>query len=196
MRRFQIFTDKPHTSDPSISESSRPILKEVDKKYGFVPNLWRGMAQSPQTLEGYHSLSKRFEESSLTESEQQVVLLTASRMNRSAYGTSVHSLTAETVGLDWETIERIRDREPVRDPRLEALRLFTEAVVKSSGIVPEDVWTEFTEVGFEKPQALDVALGVSLKTLSNSINHLMDTPLDHQFEKRRWSPATSKSVVA
>ena len=168
----------------------------MESQYGFVPNLGRSLAPSPNALEAYTTLSKLFEASSLSDAERQVVLLTASRFNECEYCTSVHSTTAEKTGLEWPTIEKIRNRESLETPRLEALRSFTEAVLTHDGIVPEDVWTEFTESGFQTAQALEVVLGVTLKTLTNSVNRMIETPLDDQFQKRAWSAEMSHATTA
>lgn len=190
MDRFTTFTSAP------VPEESGSLLAEISPEYGFVPNLLKGMAPAPETVEAYRALSKAFESSTLTPEEQQIVLLTVSRFNESEYGTSVHSLAAESTSLDWATIERIRSRQPLENERYEALRRFTERVVKNGGMVPRDEWSDFIGVGFDVRNALDVVLGVTLKTLTNSVSHLVGTPLDPQFEKRAWTVERAKTVHA
>jgi len=46
----------------------------------------------------------------------------------------------------------------------------------------------FTKAGFRKEQALEVVLAVAWKTLSNYVNHLVDTPIDEAFA----APAKAK----
>jgi alkylhydroperoxidase family enzyme len=45
---------------------------------------------------------------------------------------------------------------------------------------------DFLNAGFTPQQALEVVLGIGLKTLSNYTNHLADTPLDEAFAGRAW----------
>jgi alkylhydroperoxidase family enzyme len=40
--------------------------------------------------------------------------------------------------------------------------------------------------GYDKRQALEVLVGVTMKTLSNYANHLTDTPLNEQFAAEAW----------
>lgn len=191
MSRFQ------HFATDNTPDESKPMLNSIESKYGFVPNLIKGIAPSPPLLRGYMELSDSFEKSSLSPEEQQVVLLTASRLNECEYCTSVHSMTAEKAGIAWDAIEKIRHREPVGDERIEALRTFTERVIAHVGTVPQDAWTEFLDAGFSERNALDVIVGVTLKTLTNATNHLIETPLDDQFRKRAWSAdeaATAKQA--
>lgn len=190
MNRFAQVTTEP------IPNESKPILEKLESKYGFVPNLIKGLARSPQALTSYTMLSEAFESSALTPEEQQIVLLTASRVNECQYCTSVHSMTAEQTDLEWDTIERIRNRESLETPRYEALRSLTERATVEKGFLPHDSWTEFLSVGYTVQQALDVIVGVSLKTLTNSTNHMLETPLDEAFEKRRWTPEPTAQPTA
>ncbi|MDX1648021.1 MAG: carboxymuconolactone decarboxylase family protein [Longimicrobiales bacterium] len=177
-------------------EESTSMVADIESKYGHEPNIIEGIKRSPQLLRSYVNLSEAFERTSLTPEEQQIVLLTVSRFNECEYCTSVHSLTAEQTDLEWNTVERIRNRESLEDERHEALRTFTEHVVNNAGHVPHDVFTRFKSAGFDERNALDVIVGVTLKTLTNTSNHLMDTPLDEQFEKRRWSAEATESRAA
>lgn len=190
MKRFDTFK----TDD--VPNETKPMLKSIENKYGFVPNLLEGMARSPQLVKSYMELSGNFDTSSLSPEERQIVLLTTSRINECEYCTSVHSMTAEKTDLEWDTIEKIRNREKLSNERHEALRVFTERVARDSGNVPHDVFTQFKNAGFNEQNALDVILGVTLKTLTNTTNHFIETPLDEQFQKRAWSAETSKAATA
>ena len=181
MRRFQSIDQQ------TLPTESVDMVKTVESKYGFVPNLIKGLAHAPEALSSYLTLERHFESSTLTPEERHVVLLTASRFNECEYCTSVHSMTAEQTDLEWKTIERIRNREPLTNARLESLRRFTEAVTKRKGDVPHDLWSDFEDAGFDARAALDVTLGVTLKTLTNSVNYLIETPLDEEFRKRAWT---------
>jgi hypothetical protein len=44
----------------------------------------------------------------------------------------------------------------------------------------------FLAAGYDKRQALEVLVGVTMKTLSNYANHLTDTPLNEQFAAEAW----------
>ncbi len=176
-----------HFTEGTVPTDSKRLMDDAKSKYGFVPNLVTGMAKSPETLKVYLQLAAAFEASSLSPEEREIVQLTVSRLNECEYCTSVHSMMADKTGLQWDTIEKIRNREPISNERYEALRTFTEKVVQKKGSVSHDVWTAFTAAGFDERAGLDVVMGVSLKTLTNTINNLVDTPLDQQFQKRRWS---------
>ena len=55
----------------SAPEQSRPILQNVNKAFGFIPNLMATFANNPSVLEGYLALDGIFEKGSFTRVERQ-----------------------------------------------------------------------------------------------------------------------------
>ena len=45
----------------------------------------------------------------------------------------------------------------------------------------------------DKTTIFEVLVGVTMKTLSNYTNHIVDTPLDEQFAGFAWSPPVAVS---
>ncbi len=173
----------------SAPESAKTTLTEAKKTYGFLPNLLAVMAEAPALLKAYRALSGLFEETSLSPSERQVVLLTTSYENGCEYCVAAHSVIAAMQKVPPDVVQAIRDGKPIADRKLDALRRFTAAVVTSRGR-PSDAETEtFLNAGYRTQQVLEVVLGVGIKTLSNYTNHLADTPLDQAFAKAEWSKA-------
>lgn len=175
-----------HTVD-SAPDAARPLLEDSRRNYGMVPNLHGLLAESPQALAAYQQLSAIFGKSSLSAEEQNVVLLSVSVANACHYCVPAHTAIALGAKLDEAVVNAIRDREPIDDEGLQALRRFTEQLVDKRGAVDEDDTQAFLDAGFERRQLLDVILGVSLKTLSNHANHVFETPVDSAFDEHRWS---------
>ena len=167
-------------------EAARPLLEGVQAKTGgFLPNLYKGLAEAPQALNAYLTLSDLLAKTSLSAQEQQVVLLAASIENNCHYCVAAHSSGARMAKVDKEEIALLRRGEPVGEPRLQALRLFTEAVVRERGHVSDHL-AAFREAGYTRAQALEVVMAVAMKTLSNYANHIIDTPLDDLLERMAW----------
>ena len=173
-------------SEQTAPEASRAILEGAKAEYGFLPNLLGGLASSPAALEAYVTLSDIFDKSSLTPAERQVVILAISAENGCEYCVAAHSTIAAMRKVPDDVIGALRDGRPIADERLEALRDFTETVVKKRGWAHEDDVQAFLAAGFDRAQVLDVVLGVTFKTLSNYANHLMATPVDDAFAAREW----------
>lgn len=176
----------------STPAGSRETMRKITEKYGFVPNLAAVFAESPGTLNALLGLMSAYDAKEMTLSplERQVVLLATSVRNRCEYCTAGHSMLAGMCGLDQGGVGDLQEGRRLGDPRLEALRLFSEAVVERRGEVSVGDIGKFLEAGFTKGQILEVVLGVALKTLTNYVSHIADPPVNEQFQA--FLPAWAK----
>ena len=78
----------------SAPVEARESLREVEKAFGFVPNLMGVMASAPPLLRAYRSLNQQFEQTSFSPVERQVVALAVSHANRCTYCMAAHTVTA------------------------------------------------------------------------------------------------------
>lgn len=170
-------------------EAAKPLLTGAQQKFGFVPNLLARLAESPAILQTYLDLGSAIENTALTPVEQQVVLLAASLENNCAYCVAAHSMMAKRMAkADATMVEALRQQQPLPDKKLNALAVFTRALVNLRGKVQGKVLEDFLGAGYTPQQALDVLLGVTMKTLSNYANHMMGvTALDAAFQSEAWS---------
>ncbi|MGR8978711.1 MAG: carboxymuconolactone decarboxylase family protein [Gammaproteobacteria bacterium] len=181
MSRFNIH------SIPTAPAAARPLLEGSLKKYGFVPNLHGGLAESPAALQAYIEVTALFDKTSLSPTERQVVLLAVSAENHCAYCMAAHTMIAKhRVKAEPAIVDALREGQPLPDRKLEALAAFTRAVVKQRGLVGGEALDNFITAGYSRAQVLEVVLGVTMKTLSNYTNHIIDTPLDTAFQAEAW----------
>lgn len=175
-----------HTVHTAPSGATQALL-DTQKAYGFVPNLMGVMAEAPALLKAYRSVVGLFDETSLTPTERQVVLLAVSEENGCGYCVAAHTVIAGMQHVSAEVVNAIRAGAPIADPKLEALRRLTADVVAQRGWPSADVMAAFLDAGYTHTQVLEVVLGVGVKTLSNYTNHIAHTPLDTAFAKAEWS---------
>jgi uncharacterized peroxidase-related enzyme len=185
--KFQIPLHTPETAAPAGAQ----LLTAARAKFGFVPNLLATMANAPTLLEGYLAIGSIFDKTSLTPTERQIVLLATSFANGCDYCMAAHSAIAGMQQVAPAVVTALRDGSPIADPRLEALRRFATEVVERRGWPSADCVAQFTAAGYQPAQALEVVLGVGMKTLSNYANHLAGTPLDAQFAAAKWCAPTA-----
>ncbi len=182
------------TPDTAPAES-RPGLDAAQKAYGSIPNLFGVFASSPAVLDGYQKISAAFDATAFDATERQVVLLTVSAQNGCDYCVAAHSAISKMQSVPDDVVAALRDGRPLADARLEALRSFTSAVVEHRGWVPEGALRAFLDAGYTQRHVLDVVLGVTMKTLSNYVNHVAETPLDAAFQPFAWSrPAATANA--
>lgn len=180
-------TFKLHTLD-TAPVGALPILEAANKGLGFIPNLYAHLAEAPVALEAYKQLGALLEKSTLTPEEQQVVLISVSIENRCEYCVAAHSFIARNlIKIDSQRVDALRGNSCLQDTKLNALAKFTRAVVRERGwVAGSQELKDFFAVGYTPQNALEVLLGVAMKTLSNYTSHLTDTPLDAAFANEAW----------
>lgn len=172
-------------------EPARETLAAVQRKLGFIPNLMGELSAAPAALQAYATLSELLTQTSLTPVEQQVVLIAASIANGCEYCVAAHSAGLKMAGAGVDEIDAVRNGRPLTDPKLEALRAFTTALVERRGWVKQTEFEQFLRAGYRREQVFDVLVGVSMKTLSNYANHIAGTPLDPPLQPFAWEPTTA-----
>ncbi len=180
-------TTFPVHSSESAPEGSKPILAAAQKKFGFVPNLIRVMAEAPAAGEAYMAVMDIFERSSLSDAEQQTILLSVSFVNECEYCMAAHSMVAGVKNVPAEIIEALRSGTTLPDPKLDALAVLTRSIVETRGWPTEAAKGAFFAAGYGAREYLEVIVGVTVKTLSNYVNHAADTPLDTAFKAHKWA---------
>lgn len=156
----------------TASEDAAPILSQINDVYGFVPNLFAYMAEAPTTLEAYLALNQLIEKTSLTPAQQQVALLAASVENKCEFCTVAHRAIGKMKQANQQSLDALNANETIDDASDAALAAFTQSVVENRGRPSKSDLDDFIKAGFTKQQILEVMLVVSIKTLSNYINHL------------------------
>lgn len=175
-----------YTSETAPKES-KEALAHAKETFGFIPNLEGIFAEAPALLKGSMALWDLFETTSFTPVEQQVIYLTANYENSCNYCMSAHSGLAKTIGMSPENIEALRNGTPMSDEKLQALRHFTQKMVRERGWVEDSEIEAFMAAGYSKQQVLEVILGIAIKVIHNYTNHIDKTLLDKQFKPYTWS---------
>ena len=79
-------------------------------------------------------------------------------------------------------------RAALPDERLEAIRVFTLAVLDTAGDVGDQALRDFMAHGHTSQNALEVALGIGTYTMSTLANRLTGAPVDDQLAAYAWHP--------
>jgi uncharacterized peroxidase-related enzyme len=172
---------KPQTIE-SAPAASKPILENIKKGFGFIPNLMATFAESPVVLEGYMTLDTIWNKGTLSPSERQLILLTASVENNCDYCKAAHSTIAKgMLKVSPEVVKAIREKSVGPNAKINALVNLTRELVAERGQASEKTVNAFLEQGYSKPQVMEILVGISLKTMSNYLDHLSPTPIDEAF---------------
>ncbi|MEU4476967.1 carboxymuconolactone decarboxylase family protein [Micromonospora sp. NPDC023966] len=177
-----------HTPDTAPA-AARSTMATVHRKLGHLPGAVALMAESPELLKGFLTANAVFESTDLDPIAREVVVLTVATRNECHLCVAMHTATLTRHDAAPVLIEALRAGAALPDPRLEALRRFTVAVLDHRGAVPDDELDGFLAAGWQPRHALDVVLGVGTYTISTFANRLTDAPLDPPLARYAWAPA-------
>lgn len=175
-----------HTAE-SAPEGSRARLEKAQNDLGFIPGLWAVQAEAPASLEGYQTLACIFDQTSLSPTERQVVMMAANFEHECTFCMAAHSWISKAQGVPDDVVASLRDDTPLPETKQEALRVFTRKVIAGRGWVSEADTQAFLDAGYTRQQILEVILGVSLKVISNYTNHFARTPVNEAFSAYAWT---------
>jgi AhpD family alkylhydroperoxidase len=174
-----------HTVETAPDEV-RPAMQAMRQKLGFIPSMAAKFAEAPSLLMGYRTLEPFFEKTSFDPTERLVVYLTASYRHNCDFCMTAHSWAARQQGIDKDTVAALREGRSLADPKLEALRVFVAAMLDERGAVSDEDKRAFFAAGYSPRQALEVILGLALKTMTNYTNALARTPPNPEFNNALW----------
>jgi len=185
-----------HTVD-SAPDGSRPLLAQSLEMHGRIAGLHAVMAEAPGLLEGYRKLNELFRASSFDDEEITVVWQAINVEHSCNYCVPAHTAIAKGMKVDDAITEALRNETPLPTERLEALRIFTLAVVRERGLVDARAVRTFLDAGFTHRHVLEVILGLSQKVMSNYTNRLTRAPVDRAFAKFAWQkkPTTPGTMI-
>jgi len=153
------------------------IYGQVKSRMHMVPNLFKGLANSPQALEAYMALEQFINAGSLSPAEHQIVRMVASVHNECAYCVAAHTLGLKAAGLSDAEILDVR-RGISGDAKRQALIVFVQEILSTKGFVSDDDLAAVRAAGYTDANIADIHVVIAQKTLSNLFNHVNDTVLD------------------
>ena len=165
-------------------ENTKATLIDVEKKYGFVPNLYAYLAESETALNAYlHINDQLMTKSSLTPAQVQLALLAISAENGCEFCVAAHSWVTELVEANPESVAAVREGRKVENSKDAALVELAQAIVQERGYVGESLIQRFFDAGYSKENFFDLLVCNMLKSLSNYANHVTKTEANGPLEK-------------
>jgi uncharacterized peroxidase-related enzyme len=164
-------------------EGSRPFVEKAIANNGFLPNLIGVLANSPQALETYMTVSGINAKTSLTLAEREVVQIAAARIHGCDFCVAGHTAVAlKKAQLPVEQVRALQQGGATGDAKLDAVHAFAKAVIAHRGAVADGELRTFQEAGYNQQQALEVVLGISLATLCNFANSLAGSAINPELQ--------------
>jgi uncharacterized peroxidase-related enzyme len=166
---------------PSVETApiaSQPMLAQVKKQLGIVPNLFRLVSNSPVALEGYTGLMTALGKGALPAPTRERIALAISEINGCDYCLSAHTYLAKNLTkLDDAEIAANR-RGASNDTRADAAVRFAAKVARERGGVGVADVKAVRAAGYDDAQIIEIVLHVALNTWTNYINKVAMTDID------------------
>jgi uncharacterized peroxidase-related enzyme len=159
-------------------EKSRALLAAVQQQLGVVPNMFRLIATSPQTLEGYLGLSGALAKGALQAATRERIALAVAEVNGCAYCLSAHTYLGRTLAhLDDAEITANRSGAS-NDPKADAAIRFAVQLTRDQGHIREADLSAVRQAGYTDGQILEIIAHVALNVFTNTVNEALKTEID------------------
>lgn len=155
---------------------AKELLDAVKAKIGFAPNMMKTMAQSPNVLEAYLSLSGTLA-MTLDAKLREEIALTTAEINGCGYCAAAHSAIGKMSGLDHDAIANAR-RASSMDAKHDAALKFASALIVSRGKVSSENLASVRLAGYTDGEISEIVAHVALNVFTNYFNETAGTEVD------------------
>jgi uncharacterized peroxidase-related enzyme len=165
--------------------ASQPLLEAVNKQLGVVPNMFRLLANSPQTLEGYLGIGAALGKGALPAATRERIALAVAEVNGCDYCLSAHTYLGRNFAkLDDAEITANRSGAS-NDPKADSAVRFAAKLVRNRGQISEADLSAVKLAGYSDAQVLEIILHVAVNTFTNYVNEALKTEIDFPVVKAR-----------
>ncbi|MTE13073.1 carboxymuconolactone decarboxylase family protein [Nocardia aurantiaca] len=152
-----------------------PLLDEVRKRMGRVPNMTKVMANAPVVLEGYLGLSGALKKGTLPVPTSERIALTVGAANDCGYCVAAHTFTGKRVAKLSDAEVEAAQQGTSADPKEAAAVAFARELTESRGKADP---AAALAAGWTQEQVLEIVALVALQTLTNYVNKVGETEND------------------
>ena len=144
----------------------------MQKKIGFLPNLFKTLATAPVALDAYVQISATLGKTSLSAKEKEAVYLATSQVNGCDYCLAAHTLFASKAGLAAQEIVE------ARHGRLNAFAALAHQLTETRGHLSDEQIAAARAAGIDDKKIIEVIAIVAAQTLTNYLNNVALTDID------------------
>ncbi|MGO8092839.1 carboxymuconolactone decarboxylase family protein [Rhizobium leguminosarum] len=157
--------------------ASQTALKTIERQIGKVPNIYRLMAVSPQSLEGHLGMFGALEKGKLSPQTRNRIALAVAEIDGCEYCLCAHTFIGHHLKLDDAEIKANREGGST-DPHANAAVSFAAKLTRRRGKVAAEDIDEVRAAGYGDDEIIEIILHVALNTWTNYLNNTADTDID------------------
>ncbi len=159
-------------------EASKGSLEAVNKLLGTVPNMFRLIENSPQTLEVYLGLNNALGGGSIDAPTRERIALAVAEINGCGYCLAAHNyLGTNLAKLSADEIEANR-RGTSSNAKAAIAVGFAAKTTKNRGQVSDADVQAVRDAGYNDAEIVEIIGHIALNTLTNYINEALGTEID------------------
>jgi uncharacterized peroxidase-related enzyme len=158
--------------------ASQPLLQEVKKQLGTVPNLFRLASNSPAALEGYLSLAGALRKGNISIATGERIALAVAEVNGCNYCLSAHAYIGKNLAKLDDTEIAANRRGFSTDLKADAAVRFAAKITRDRGDASDLDVHALKLAGYDDGQIAEIVLHVALNVWTNYINKIADTDID------------------
>lgn len=164
--------------------ASAALLQQVHGAFGVVPNMFRGVANSPAALASMWGAFGALGGGTLGARLGEQIAVAVADRNECHYCLAAHTALGRKAGASAEQMAQAQAGLS-DDPRTAAALRFALAVVDKRGHVEAGEVAALREAGFDDGAIVEIMAHVALNLFTNYVNVAFDVPLDFPGVKLR-----------
>lgn len=165
-------------SPETTNEQQREALAAIKKGWGAVPNLGKVLALSFPLTRAALSFDEALEGGSISAPVREQIAIAVANENECAYCLSAHSVAASLYKVSAQDISDARTGR-ASDPRVGAILLFAQSVVRRRGFVTDEELKAARSAGIDDATLAEIVGHVVSNTLTNYLHHVSEVPVDY-----------------
>jgi uncharacterized peroxidase-related enzyme len=167
----------PYPTKESAPAGSQPVLSQIEKTFGMVPNFFSLLSVSPDALKavaGMHgSIGK-----SLGPKTRERIHIAIAEVNNCDYCVSAHTfLGAKFSGLTSEDMALNREGHST-DKKADAAVQFAQEVARTRGHIEQTAIDAVRAAGYSDAEIIDIVAELAFSFMTNIFNNVAETEID------------------
>lgn len=155
----------------------RELYDGLKGAIGAVPNIYRGIANSPAALDILLGMGAKLREGGLTGAQTEAIKLVVSQTYGCTYCLAAHTLVGKKAGLTEADTLAIR-RGTIADPGLSALVRFVNAAIQPTARIPDEELNAIRGAGFSDALITEILMVLAQTVFTTLFNRVNRTELD------------------
>lgn len=156
---------------------TQQLMDAAKQKMGSVPNILKGMGNSPAALGAYMGMSGAVGEGELDGKTREAIALRIAEKNNCKYCLAAHSAIGKMQGLEQDELLASRKGDSA-DAKRKAAVLFAERILDTNGFVSDQDLQAVRDAGFGDSAIAEIVAVVGMNIYTNLFNHVNDTEVD------------------